>query len=295
MAPEKQRLSICAIIAVRNECQYLKILLPLLAEQQIDVIIVDNESTDGSRELYSDFMIKPIIAVETLPYQGFFSLIEVLSVKQELYKKINHDWVIHQDADEILEHYKPGLTLRDAIQEADRAGYNVLNFDEIVFLPEPHSDYYNRDYYTELLRYYFFEPKKNRLNRAWKRSSQLSNTAAGGHTLKGSYLSIAPTNHILRHYIVLSEHHAREKYIARSFDVRALAKGWHAKRLNLTEKNLMLPDKSAFLFRLNRYDSKDFCRNTPTDRHFWQWNKRPIPNILKFLNNFLPTAKKRLN
>ena len=87
-----------------------------------------------------------------------------------------------------MEHHKSGLTLCDAIHEADEAGYNVLNFDEFVFLPEPHSDYSNTDYYTELLRYYFFEPKKNRLNRAWKRTSQLYYKASGGHRLQGSIL-----------------------------------------------------------------------------------------------------------
>ena len=267
----KSRLSICSIIAVRNEFQYLNILLPLLAEQRIDVAIIDNESTDGSHELYSDFMGKPIIAVETLPYRGFFSLSEQLLAKQELCKKVNHDWIIHQDADEIMEHYKPGLTLRDAIQEANEAGYNILNFDEFTFLPEPNSDYSNRDYYTELLRYYFFEPQKNRLNRACKRTSQLSNTTSGGHRLQGNILSIAPTNHILRHYIVLSEYHAKEKYLSRLFEDIDLAKGWHGNRLNFTENNLLLPDKSNLLFRLKRCDSKNFCRAMPTSMHFWEW------------------------
>jgi glycosyltransferase involved in cell wall biosynthesis len=289
MSPKEERLSICAIIAARNELHYLNILLPLLAEQRIDVIIVDNESTDGSSELYSGLMGKPIITVETLPYRGSFSLSEQLSAKQELCKTINHDWVIHHDADEIMEHHKPGLTLRDAIQEADRAGYNILNFEEFVFLPEPNSNYFNRNYYAELLRYYFFEPKKNRLNRAWKRSSQLSNTTTGGHILKGSYLSVAPTNHILRHYIALSGHHAKEKYLGRDFDPKELAKRWHNNRLNFTKKNLLLPDKNAFLFRLNRYDSKDFCRTKPANKHFWQWNKQPIANLLKLLGNFFKT------
>jgi hypothetical protein len=268
----EKRLSICAIIAARNEFQYLKVLLPLLAEQEIDVAIIDNESTDRSRELYSDFMGEPIIAVETLPYRGFFSLSEQLAAKQELCKRINHDWIIHHDADEIMEHHKSGLTLRDAIHEADEVGYNVLNFDEFVFLPEPNSDYSNTDYYVELLRYYFFEPKKNRLNRAWKRTSQFY-MASGGHRLQGSILSIAPTNHVLRHYIVLSEGHAKEKYLNRSFDSLDLAQGWHGNRRNFTEANMALPDRSDLLFRLRRYNSKEFCRAKPTRKHFWQWEQ----------------------
>jgi len=286
MTLKKDTLSICALIAVRNEFQYLRILLPLLAGQKIDVVIIDNESTDKSRELYSALMGKPILAVESLPYRGFFSLSEQLSTKHTLCKTINHDWVIHQDADEILEHCKPGLTLRDAIQEADRHGYNALNFEEFVFLPEPGSDYCSRNYYSELLRYYFFEPHENRLNRAWKLSSQLSNTAVGGHNLRGNNLLISPTNHILRHYIVLSQNHARSKYLNRSFDPQCRAKGWHRNRLNFNKNNLLLPQRSNFLLYLNKHAPKIFSRTKPTDKHFWEWKKQKLPNPLKYLSKF---------
>ena len=42
-------LSICAVIAARNEVPYLRILLPRLHQQNIDVYIVDNESGEESR------------------------------------------------------------------------------------------------------------------------------------------------------------------------------------------------------------------------------------------------------
>jgi hypothetical protein len=271
MATGRNGLSICAIIAARNELHYLNILLPLLAEQRIDVAIIDNESTDGSSDLYAGYLGKPIIMVETIPYGGYFSLSRQLEKKQELLEKIDYDWIIHQDADEIMEHDKPGSTLRDAIQEADEEGYNILNFDEFTFVPEPGFDYSRRNYYTGLLRYYFFEPRKNRLNRAWKRASRLSNIASGGHILCGDAPSISPINHILRHYIVLGERHAEEKYLARNFDELDLRKGWHGNRLQFTKNNLRLPEKSSFLFRLSRHDSKDFCRTNPTSKHFWEW------------------------
>ena len=278
----EDRLSICAVIAVRNELRYLRRLLPLLAAQAVEVAMIDNESTDGSRELYADFMGKPIISIETLPYRGSFSLSEQLAAKQAISERIHHDWIIHLDADEILEHRQAGLTLRDAIHEADEAGYNALNFDEFVFLPEPHSDYSNQDYYANLLRYYFFEPAKNRCNRAWKRSAQLNNTVSGGHRLQGGSLALAPTHHILRHYIVLSAAHAREKYLNRTFDSLDVSRGWHGNRRNFTEANLALPDNSHFLFRLASNDSKEFCRARPTKRHFWQWEAaEPCANTEK--------------
>ena len=264
-------LSICAIIAARNEYHYLKILLPHLANQNIDVAIIDNDSTDGSYKLYEKHKGKPIVMVENLPFRGSFSLSEQLERKNILCKSLDHDWIIHHDADEIMEHYKPNLTLRDAIEEADKSGYNVLNFDEFVFLPEPNRDYSLDNYHTDLLRYYFFQPTENRLNRAWKRLFGLNNTASGGHKLQGDKLAVFPENHILRHYIVLNQNRAFEKYLNRDFDSIDLSKNWHGNRRNFTKDNLTLPCEGEFLHYLKKYDSKAFCKVKPLTKHFWEW------------------------
>ncbi len=268
---KKEKLTICAIVAVRNENQYLKVLLPHLAQQDIDVVIIDNESTDDSQQLYSKFSGKPVIHVESLPYRGFFSLSAQLSIKKQLYDSLKHDWIVHHDADEILEHCKPEMTLRDAIREADTGGFNAINFEEFVFIPEPGTDYNCRNYYTDLLRYYFFEPKKNRLNRAWKRTAQFSNHLSGGHTLVGDNLIVAPENHILRHYMILSQDHAKEKYLNRCFDILDIVGGWHKKRLRIYENNMLLPDLSDSIFHLKDHSSKDFCKSNPVSNHFWMW------------------------
>ena len=265
-----RKLSICAVIAVRNELPYLRILLPMLAAQDIDVAILDNGSTDGSHELYADHKHHPIILVEHIPYREYFSLSEQLDAKQRVYDKIDHDWVIHHDADEILEHYQLDRTLRDAIQEADDAGYDVLNFDELVFLPNRNTKVCE-DYYRESLRYYFFEPEKGRLNRAWKRSLKLDNTITGGHRVTGERTRVFPKNHILRHYIVLGYLHALDKYYNRKFDTKDRSLGWHANRLNFTRESLMIPTESPYLFELDSYNSKSFNKNNPTTKHFWEW------------------------
>jgi hypothetical protein len=243
----------------------------MLAEQQIEVAILDNGSTDGSQEICSEHLDNPVVMIERIPYRGFFSLSDQLDAKHKLYNRIRHDWVIHHDADEVFEHFSSGLTLRDAIQEADESDCNALDFDEFVFLPEAEVDYFNANYYKDVLRYYFFQPEKNRLNRAWKRTMRLDNMPTGGHRLSGEDLSIFPTHHILRHYIVLSYEHAKQKYIHRSFDVQDLSRGWHGNRLNFTEGNLNIPRTSRFLFRLDSYNSKAFCKDEPTPDHYWDW------------------------
>ncbi len=264
-------LSICAVIAVRNEAQYLPVLLPILASQRIDVAIIDNESTDETPGLLSRYSRDPIILVEKLPYRGYFSLIDVLTAKSRIYSNLKHDWVVHHDADEIMEHRKPGLTLRAAIEEAHAARYNVLNFDDFTFLPEPGSDYQGNNYYTDMLQYYFFRVPDRHLNRAWKRSAQLDHFQSAGHKLAGDQISISPVNQIIRHYIVLSHEHAKTKYLNRKFDPADLTLGWHGNRLHFTEKNLAPPLRSRLIFRLKHYDSRNFRRDRPTSKHYWEW------------------------
>lgn len=264
-----KKLSIAAIITARNEYQYLRLLLPRLANQEIDVILVDNESTDSSWDLYRQYSKVPIIKLETLPYHGFASLTDRLGSKQTLYKECTHDWIVHHDADEVLEHFRPGLNLRDAIEEADSNGFNALNFDEFVFIPEPGSDYFDRDYYQEMKRYYFHEPRSNRLNRAWKNISGISNFDSGGHLLKGENLMFFPQNHILRHYIVLSQQHAYSKYLHRTYDKRDLDAGWQKNRLNFTSENLKLPGIDADYNYLTNNEIRDFSKANPLKKHFW--------------------------
>ncbi len=262
-------LSVCAVIGVRNEYAYLHILLPILAAQKIDVVILDNASSDDSKKLYQEFKNAPIIRVESLPHNGCFSLTEQLQRKHEIVSHLTHDWIVHHDADEILQH-RDGGTLRQAIEEADALGFNALNFEEFVFLPKPEKELVGEDYYKDILRYYFFAPRENRLNRAWKRSANLSNMCAG-HNLSGEALNIYPCTHMLRHYLVLGNSHARMKYLNRGFDNAELKKGWHGNRINFTYENLTIPEDHEFLRCLTAYDSVDFDRSRPTSKHYWEW------------------------
>lgn len=267
----RRRLSICACLVVRNEAPYLRHLLPALAAQDIDAAIIDNGSTDGSPGICAEFSGKPVISVGSLPYRGFASLVDRMAAKRELFQRCPHDWIVHHDADEILEHARGGLTLRDAIEEADAGGFTAINFEEFVFLPRPSADHTGRDYYREMSRYYFFEPAKNRLNRAWKNIPGVSNFASGGHILEGPDLRFAPENHVLRHYIVLSQEHALRKYLHRTYDPRDLQMGWQGNRLNFTESNLTLPANHECLLELSQPAAGGFSRSLPAKKHFWEW------------------------
>lgn len=265
-------LSICALIAVRNEAHYLRVLLPRLAAQQIQVVIIDNESNDGSHLVYQLYKDNPIIKVCALPHKNYFSLTEQMECKDKLLQGLDHDWVIHHDADEIMEHNDGKRTLRKAIEEADAQGFSALNFDEFVFVPEPEAKYDGSDYYQTMRRYYFFQPEPNRLNRAYKRSLKRDLTNYNGHRIIAEQLNICPQNHSLRHYIVLSKRHALEKYLNRRFDPIDLQKGWHTNRLNFSEEVLDFPAKRCDnFFFLSESDSNNLRRDRPYAVHFWEW------------------------
>lgn len=258
------------MIAVRNEFDYLKILLPKLAVQKIDVIVLDNQSSDRCQCLYKEFFNHPVIEIVDIPYRGYFSLTDQLLNKSQVIERLDHSWIIHQDADEILEH-REGKNLRTAIEEADDLGYNCLNFDEFVFLPEPGFDYKGRDYYHSMLRYYFFESSVNRLHRAFKKIEKIDLVSQAGHRISGEQLNIYPLNHTLRHYITLSQRHLKQKYLGRIFDPRDLIRGWHGNRRHFTVENLELPAQSENIYELKKGQPAILTRTKAIPTHFWDW------------------------
>jgi len=95
--------NICAIVCVRNEKRYLAGLIAHLRAQGVDIVFIDNESTDGSREIIDRYLGTDVLSVHNLPYHGAFSLSDQLQAKAEVEQGLTHDWVMHVDADEILD------------------------------------------------------------------------------------------------------------------------------------------------------------------------------------------------
>jgi hypothetical protein len=159
---------------------------------------------------------------------------------------------------------------------ADLGGYNTINFNEFVFIPEPKQDYTHIDYRLKMKSYYFFQPRYPRLQRMWQRESMLTSLNHGGHILSGNTVSLFPVDGVLRHYIALSEEQALAKYVGRIFAHTDLQRGWHTNRLTITETKIR-----RFFESFSNYQSKiKTLENTstlqldgsdPQNRHFWDW------------------------
>ena len=261
-------MKVLVILAVRNEAPYLKVLLPYLFEQNVHIHIIDNDSTDKSQQIFANYSSE-YLTTEKLPFKGQFSLKEQLSKKQEVVLNSDADWIIHHDADEILQSTKPGENLRDLITRVDNLGFNAINFLEYVFLPENELvDYAGSNYLQSMHHYYFFEPKKTRLIRAYKRNVNLENVSSGGHILRGEGLNLYESNMSLRHYICLSLDRLRRKYGERTFSNEELARGWHRNRVNRDWQKVTFPNLSL----MTDVTKKGLSTDNPYNKHFWSWD-----------------------
>ena len=113
-------MNVTAVLAIRNEEAYLANCLRDLISNGLDFVVIDNDSTDSSAQIYgrSEFAAH-LVRVCRLPFSGAFSLSEQLQRKMEIIEALNSDWVVHVDADEIMHSYREGEGLREALSRLD--------------------------------------------------------------------------------------------------------------------------------------------------------------------------------
>lgn len=262
---------IVALLAVRNEERYLKRCLHHLNREGIEVCLIDNGSTDLTLEIAESFRDKNVIRIERLPFEGSFALRPVLETKERLAGEIKADWFIHHDADEIRQappHYK---SLKEAITDVDRQGYNSINFDEFVFLPTAENpNHEGKDYVESMRHYYFFELRPLRRINAWKKFGQMVDlVSSGGHEISFEGQKIFPQTFIMRHYIALSYAHASAKFCGRVFlEKEVVEDNWHGYRAKCHPNDLVLP-KASELKEIKDAFSPELDKSDVWRKHFF--------------------------
>ncbi|MFV0410364.1 MAG: hypothetical protein ACK5LJ_11920 [Paracoccus sp. (in: a-proteobacteria)] len=266
-----RRPHLIGFVCGRNVAPYLPVLAARMYDEDVPLVYIDNDSNDGSAEIAQELRGKGILSVGNLPYAGSFSVEQQLKDKARLVHEYEPEWIMNIDADEIIECRDTGRGLHDMVSDAEARGYNAINLNEFVFLPECGENHSGRDYYAEMGSYYFFEPMPYRLLRLWRHSMGMSNLGDAGHRLTGP-VRIAPESHNLRHYMALSQQAAIDKYVGRVFSSDELARNWHSNRTNITLDKIHLPRPgSPFVKKLANPGSRNLIRSHPADGHWWNW------------------------
>lgn len=254
-------------MAARNEAGYIEVTLRTLIEEGLEVVLIDNGSVDGTRELAEPFLGGGLLEIRDAPWRGSVDLAELLTLKQDVYQAWNHEWQMHVDADEW-----PRATDEATLAESLGAippRFIVVDFRELVFIPPVNVDMWGQDYRRAATRYYAFQRPGLRLMRAWRRDRVGSNVESGGHAFRGvATEAIYSERHILRHYIGLSWSHAIAKRADRSYPAHALERGWHKRRQDLRAARPVV--ESPHLREADPWDTRDLDVSRPTEFHFWE-------------------------
>lgn len=264
-----KRLRAAAVLCVRNEEDHVSFALADLIDEGLEVVLIDHESTDRTVQLAQAFVGRGLLGIERMPWAGRFSLAEQLEAKHRVIEQLDHDWIVHVDADEWLSAPEEGQTLLEGLQAADAAGYGCVHFNEFVFVPRHGEDLSGTDYRKRVTRYYFFQPRYPFLLRAWKNGAGFDNRENAGHLLSAD-TRWYPRDFPMRHYIFLSEAQARRKYLERRFDEDEIARGWHRDKVRATSEYLEFPDDERMRV-LPTWASKVFDASEPLKEHYWEW------------------------
>jgi glycosyltransferase involved in cell wall biosynthesis len=269
----KTSFRVTAAMVVRNEAAYLGNCLRHLIENGIDYAIVDNGSTDGTAELLQrPYFSKHLISYRTHPYPGYFDWEGNMQARQAAADAVNTDWILYVSADEIMHSYNAGETVSAAIERVDAAGYEVIDFNEFVFLPIELNYIPDHEGFQPMRHYYFFEPHRPRLMRARMNRLQVSHVTHGGHVLAGEPFKLSPETFALRHYIFRNQAHAFQKYPDRPFRPEELSRGWHDNRHGIPSVQFSFPPLSR-LEHLGAPEDRNLSRANVHKLHYWQWSQ----------------------
>lgn len=230
-------LSVVAIIAAYNESDIIGQVVADLIAQGISVYFLDDHSTDATVAAVEPYLGRGVIGIEHLgdtfgsSESSRYEWERILRRKVQLATELGADWYIHHDADEFRESPWFQLTLNEAIQKVDDAGFNAIDFASFDFWPVDNGFKPDEDIRRSFC---FYSPPKSfdRLQiRCWKKTQRAVELASsGGHQAQFDGRKVFPVRFILRHYPIRSQTHGERK-IFRERQPRFLqserTKGWH--------------------------------------------------------------------
>jgi glycosyltransferase involved in cell wall biosynthesis len=266
---------IIAILASYNEQRFIRAALEHYLLHGIEVYLLDNDSTDETRDIASEYLGRNLIKIEQVPRHGMYQWKKILMRKEQLSDQLNADWFLHADPDEFRVPSSSDKTLAEAIAQVDMEGYNAINFMEYTFLPtRESSDHDNSDFQKTMQWYYPFSPRYPHRINAWKKQSRslpspksfireivynhrlglpsVNLHSSGGHLVDFPNIRLYPVDFKMKHYIVLSLDHAIQKYVKKKFDPKEIS-GYHGWRATAKENEYLLPSQS----QMRLYTSDD--------------------------------------
>ena len=120
------------MLPVFNSVDILEEVIEHILSQGIELVVLDNGSTDGSYEVCEEFAKKNLIKLKRYPTSNFdYGLLSRILYDMAL--ELKPDWLIRNDQDELLETGSDNVTLKEFIKNEDVKGFNLIQFDVFEF------------------------------------------------------------------------------------------------------------------------------------------------------------------
>jgi hypothetical protein len=261
-------MSVLAVMAARNEAGYIDRTLRSLFEEGIEVVLIDNGSIDGTRELAERHLGAGLLSIEDLPWTGTHDLAASLRAKEVVFAASRHGWHMHVDADE-WPRAVDDLPLADALDRVD-ARFDVVDFDVFEFPPPTGIDMWGDDYRRIATAYYYFRPGNLTWWRAWRNGIRTTLPDGAGHWLPGVRPArVLPERQTMRHYLGLSRSHLVAKRADRAYPEAELARGWHGTRVDMRGTAVSAAGR-ALMRAADPWDTRTLDRSAPSRFQIWQ-------------------------
>lgn len=253
--PIEKTLKVLAVIHAYNEEDVLTTTIEYLIKQGVDVYLLDNWSTDNTykiaKKMQEQYPNKITIEryPEEKPKEESYEWSKQLLKTEEISKRLNYDWYIHYDMDEIRRTPYPNVTIAQMLTFVDSLGYNAIDTTVLDFrLTSKDDDIFAKDGYFELGR----RPSCFMQIKAWKKCDDIDLASTGGHLAKFKNQKVYPIKIINRHYPLRNIEQAERKIFRDRlprFDKERKEKGWHTHYDKIAQNKDFIYEKE----NLNKY------------------------------------------
>jgi hypothetical protein len=225
--------SVLAVMTAYNEEDVIEHTIAHLLKEGVAVHVIDNWSTDTTRERVRRFVDTGMVTVEQFPPAGgsaTASWTELLTRVSQVAAASDADWVIHHDSDEIRCSPWPGISIRHALYTVERNGFNAIDHTVIDFWPVDDSPIVDleadRRFFQFGLRSGHFVQVKAWAN--WMGPAELA--PSGGHSAAFDHRRVFPYKFLLKHYPIRTQAQGQKKVFAERvarWDQEEVERGWH--------------------------------------------------------------------
>jgi len=206
-------MKIVGMMTVYNEDDVISEVIENLINQKIDLVILDNGSTDRTYEICQAYERKGHVKL----IQSLENVAESFLINRILYDltlTLSPDWIIKVDADEFFESGQNNLSLRDGIRRVNEEGYNIIQFNRFDFFMTDNDNDSDKSIKNKL-KYYSYQ--NDHQYRTWKFIPGILG-GEGGHVPtfpKRVQYKIFPKKFVQRHYPFRSTYQAEQKVKSR--------------------------------------------------------------------------------